>query len=168
MRKYALGLTVMLLALLLAGCGTFDPVDKAITKLRPTAPEDSAQDTEGPFTVELSVPKRAGIDEKFTLIASLHNLSKTRYELMSRPQVFHYLIVDSLGNRVNTITQVDSAVVRSMGGETDINEFFETRIDRIGTYEIYAVAEFSIKEDGKYKDLTYETEHHFIEIGPNS
>lgn len=136
----------MLLALLLAGCGTFDPVDKAITKLRPTAPEDSAQDTEGPFTVELSVPKRAGIDEKFTLIASLHNLSKTRYELMSRPRVFHYLIVDSLGNRVNTITQVDSAVVRSMGGETDINEFFETRIDRIGTYEIYAVAEFSIKE----------------------
>jgi len=168
LRKYALGLTVMLLALLLAGCGTFDPVDKAITKLRPTVPQDSVQDVEGPFTVELSVPKRAGIDEKFTLIASLHNLSKTRYELMSRPRVFHYLIVDSLGNRVNTITQVDSAVVRSMGGETDINEFFETRIDRIGTYEIYAVAEFSIKEDGKYKDLTYETEHHFIEIGPNS
>ncbi|CAM4204605.1 hypothetical protein U9M73_16710 [Paenibacillus phoenicis] len=168
MRKYALGLTVMLLALLLVGCGTFDPVNKAINKLRPAVPEDPAQDAEGPFTVELSVPKRAGIDETFTLIASLHNLSKTEYELMSRPRVFHYLIVDSLGNRVNTITQVDSAVVRSMGGETDINEFFETRIDRIGTYEIYAVAEFSIKENGKYKSLTYETEHHYIEIGPYS
>ncbi len=158
----------MLLALLLVGCGTFDPVNKAINKLRPAVPEDPAQDAEGPFTVELSVPKRAGIDETFTLIASLHNLSKTEYELMSRPRVFHYLIVDSLGNRVNTITQVDSAVVRSMGGETDINEFFETRIDRIGTYEIYAVAEFSIKENGKYKSLTYETEHHYIEIGPYS
>ncbi|WP_339300655.1 hypothetical protein NSQ80_20460 [Paenibacillus sp. FSL K6-2441] len=168
MRKYALGLTVMLLALLLVGCGTFDPVNKAINKLRPAVPEDPAQDAEGPFTVELSVPKRAGIDETFTLISSLHNLSKTEYELMSRPRVFHYLIVDSLGNRVNTITQVDSAVVRSMGGETDINEFFETRIDRIGTYEIYAVAEFSIKENGKYKSLTYETEHHYIEIGPYS
>lgn len=158
----------MLLALLLVGCGTFDPVNKAINKLRPAVPEDPAQDAEGPFTVEFSVPKRAGIDETFTLIASLHNLSKTEYELMSRPRVFHYLIVDSLGNRVNTITQVDSAVVRSMGGETDINEFFETRIDRIGTYEIYAVAEFSIKENGKYKSLTYETEHHYIEIGPYS
>lgn len=158
----------MLLALLLVGCGTFDPVNKAINKLRPAVPEDPAQDAEGPFTVELSVPKRAGIDETFTLIASLHNLSKTEYELMSRPRVFHYLIVDSLGNRVNTITQVDSAVVRSMGGETDINEFFETRIDRIGTYEIYAVAEFSIKENGNYKSLTYETEHHYIEIGPYS
>ncbi len=158
----------MLLALLLVGCGTFDPVNKAINKLRPAVPEDPAQDAEGPFTVELSVPKRAGIDETFTLISSLHNLSKTEYELMSRPRVFHYLIVDSLGNRVNTITQVDSAVVRSMGGETDINEFFETRIDRIGTYEIYAVAEFSIKENGKYKSLTYETEHHYIEIGPYS
>lgn len=123
MRKYALGLTVMLLALLLVGCGTFDPVNKAINKLRPAVPEDPAQDAEGPFTVELSVPKRAGIDETFTLISSLHNLSKTEYELMSRPRVFHYLIVDSLGNRVNTITQVDSAVVRSMGEKRILTSF---------------------------------------------
>ncbi|MCH1641433.1 hypothetical protein MJ257_15075 [Paenibacillus timonensis] len=168
MKKYALGLTVVLLSLLLAGCGTFDPVNKALNQLRPADAADSAQDAEGPFTVELSVPKRAGLDQTFTLIASLHNLSKTRFELQSRPRVFHYLIVDSSGNRVNTISEVDSAVVRSMGGETDINEFFETRIDRIGTYEIYAVAEFSVKENGIYKDHTYETEHHRIEIGPYS
>jgi hypothetical protein len=159
---------VVLCVLLLAGCGTFDPVDKAMNELRPAGAENPNPDTEGPFTVELSVPKRAGLDESFTLIASLHNLSKTRFELQSRPRVFHYLIVDSLGNRVNTRTQEDSAVVRSMGGETDINEFFETRIDRIGTYEIYAVAEFSVKENGKYRALTFETEHHHIEIGPSS
>ncbi|GJM81826.1 hypothetical protein HMSSN139_43220 [Paenibacillus sp. HMSSN-139] len=121
--KYALGLTIVLLSLLLAGCGIFDPVNKAMNQLRPAEAADPARGSEDPFTVELSVPKRAGLDETFTLIASLHNLSKTRFELQSRPRVFHYLIVDSSGNRVNTISEVDSAVVRSMGGETDINEF---------------------------------------------
>ncbi|MGP0584449.1 hypothetical protein [Paenibacillus timonensis] len=168
MKKSVLGLAAALGLLLLAGCSTFDPVDQALTRLRPAETKATSEHADSPFTVELSVPKRAGLDAKFTLIASLHNLSKQRFELQSKPRVFHYLIVDSAGNRVNTITEVDSAVARSMGGETDINEFFETRIDRIGTYEIYAVAEFSVKEDGVYKDLTYETEHHRIEIGPYS
>ncbi|WP_198524666.1 hypothetical protein [Paenibacillus phocaensis] len=167
MKRYRLGVAVALVMLLLAGC-SLDPVNKAITQLRPAEPPEASRNTEGSFTAELSVPKHAGLDETFTLIASLHNLSKTRFELQSRPRVFHYLIVDSAGNRVSTSTEADHAVVRSMGGETDINEFFETRIDRIGTYEIYAVAEFSVKEDGVYKDLSYETEHHRIEIGPYS
>ncbi|MGG6311414.1 hypothetical protein [Paenibacillus macerans] len=161
MKKIILG---GLAFLLLAGCHPFDPVEQAVSRYDSRAAAEAEKDLE-PFVAELSAPVRAGLDEEFTLIGSLHNVTHTDYELQSRPRVFHYMIVDSTGYRINTIVMEDSAVVRKFPGETDINEFYRCKIDRPGIYEVYAIAEFAVKEDGGYRNVTYESKHRRIEIG---
>ncbi|MCM3703755.1 hypothetical protein [Paenibacillus macerans] len=163
MRKVSVWFMI-LICLAGAGCRPLDPVEQAVSKPDLQAPLEVPDDRNF-FSTRIFLPQTAGLNETFKIKAYLKNGLDSTVELRSRPDIFHYVIQDESGERVNTVTvMVDSAIFQEFPANMEIAESFSYKIDEPGTYEVYGIAEFTAKKDGAAKDYSIETEHKQIEV----
>ncbi|RRJ62640.1 hypothetical protein EHV15_06560 [Paenibacillus oralis] len=155
---------MILICLAGAGCQSPDPVEQAVSKPDLQAPLE-VPDEQDFFSARISLPEQVGLNETFKIKAYLKNEQDFAVELQSRPDIFHYVIQDESGERVNTVTvMVDSAVIQEFPADKEISESFAYKINEPGTYEVYGIAEFTINKNGASKDYSIETEHMQFEV----
>ncbi|MNW63118.1 hypothetical protein D3C74_412930 [compost metagenome] len=84
---------------------------------------------------------------------------------MTGEPVFYYMVRDSSGKTINTITRTDVGIVHLMGKKEALIENHTYSIKKPGVYEVSAVAEFSLHfGDGESKTYKMETVWEKIEV----
>lgn len=154
---------VAIIVLMLLGCQSLKP-DQSMASSTGGALSTMTSIEKGLFSVQISLPKKVGINEEFTVKADFKIETEQKFSITSRNQLFVYLIKDSSGKQINSYAVTDGGVTRDLSGETVISENYKYKIKKPGIYEISAVAEFTVNKDGSSKSYTIETDHKKIEV----
>ncbi|WP_440113634.1 hypothetical protein [Paenibacillus sp. QZ-Y1] len=108
---------------------------------------------QSPFTVTLSLPQKVKVNEEFSIKASLKKETLSNLEISSRTRLFTYVIKDESGNQINSYSVKDGGSAFILSGKSNISEDYTYKINKSGTYDVSAVAEFSIMDNGNSKDV---------------
>lgn len=117
------------------------------------------------FSVNIVVPEIVEANESFKIDVELNNLTERAIEIMTGEPVFYYMVRDSSGKTINTITRTDVGIVHLMGKKEALIENHTYSLKKPGVYEVSAVAEFSLHfGDGESKTYKMETVWEKIEV----
>lgn len=117
------------------------------------------------FSVNIVVPEAVEANESFTINVELNNLTERAIEITTGDPVFYYLVRDSSGKAMNTITRQDVGIVQLLEKKDVLTEKYPYRFKKPGVYEISAVAEFSLHVgDGKSRVYKMETDWKKIKV----
>ncbi|MEK4004292.1 hypothetical protein [Paenibacillus sp. FSL H3-0333] len=131
----------------------------------PDRPSASSAQAEAPagdsqtdsLSVALNLPLQAKVNEEFTMKASLSNDSLSDVNLMSRAQLFTYVIKDANGKQINSYAVEDKGVASVLSGKSKMSEAYTYKIKKCGTYSISADAEFTITDNGAHTQMKLST-----------
>lgn len=159
MKKFIL---FFLLAIL--GCQSMES-ERSLTDKVEAVPTAAAEADNDHFSVHVLVPEQVEVNESFTIDAILQNISEQTLEMTTGNPLFYYIIRDSTGKAINTITRTDIGIVRTMDKKEIISEEHSYRFKNPGVYEITAVAEFTLQDgDSGSKVYKMEAEREKIEV----
>ncbi|OPG98724.1 hypothetical protein B2I21_10360 [Chryseobacterium mucoviscidosis] len=116
------------------------------------------------FSVNISAPKKVRVNEMFTAIGNFDVKSKQKLQIASREKVFTFFVKDRSGRQINSSFVSDAGIIREISRKTTIPEEFNYKIKEPGSYEISAVAEFTITKSGKSSNYTIKTNTQRIEV----
>jgi hypothetical protein len=157
---------VAIVIFILLGCQTLQPDQSIASGTGGTASSTMTKSKQGDFSAVLSLPQKAKVYEVFTMKAELKKQTTQKITIQSRQKMFTFLIKDRSGKQINSYAIKDSGLARVISGKAVIPESYEYKIKKPGIYEVSAIAEFSVIENGKSKDFIIETEPKKIEIAP--
>lgn len=116
------------------------------------------------FTARVTVPKKLKTGKAFAVKAELLVNTEQKMTMMSRENVFVFLIKDRNGKQINSFGVHDVGKVRTLSGKETISEVYHYKIKEPGVYMISAVAEFKINKDGSIKDYKIEADPQTVEV----
>ncbi|OAB28310.1 hypothetical protein PMSD_22545 [Paenibacillus macquariensis subsp. defensor] len=106
-----------------------------------------------PFTASISVPKQIKSNEAFIVEATLKNLSDHDLTISHAAGVFYFSTKDSNGKVVNTFAMADVGIHRTIKSKGMITERCVYKLNNPGTYEVSAIAKFSLGEGDNFKEV---------------
>ncbi|ETT78907.1 hypothetical protein C173_02284 [Paenibacillus sp. FSL R7-277] len=140
-----------------------EPNESIAAKASPT-PSASENVKSEPFSVQISIPKQVKANQEFVISAELKNETGRDLEITTGSTAFYYVVRDSNGKVINSIARKDIGLTTSMPKGAVISEKSQYRIKKPGTYEISAIAEFSVKGGGKNEVFKIETARKSIQV----
>lgn len=157
-------ITIVILFLILLGFQSLMPGQSIASKTGGASSmmKNSKQEH---FLAALSLPQKVNINEEFTIKADLKKETEKKLIIASRKQMFVYVIKDSSGKQINSnYTISDVGKNRIISGKAVISEVYKYKIKEPGIYEVSAIAEFTVMNDGKSEEIVIETDPKTIEI----
>ncbi|QOS77750.1 hypothetical protein JNUCC31_23785 [Paenibacillus sp. JNUCC31] len=152
----------LVVCLSLYGCQSLEE-DKAMMNGWEGSPKLEKQEA-SLFSTNISAPKKVKCNEMFTVIGDFDVKSNQKLQIVSREKLFTFLVKDSSGRQINSSFVTDAGKIREVSGKTTISENFNYKIKEPGSYEISAVAEFTITKSGKASNYTIKTNTQRIEV----
>ncbi|GIO33398.1 MULTISPECIES: hypothetical protein [Paenibacillus] len=116
------------------------------------------------FTARVTVPKKLKTGKAFAVKADLQVNTEQTMTMMSRENIFVFLIKDRNGKQINSFGVHDVGKVRTLSGKETISEAYHYKIKEPGVYMISAVAEFKIDKDGSIKGYKIEADPQTVEV----
>lgn len=116
------------------------------------------------FTARVTVPKKLKTGKEFVVKAELLVNTEQKMTMMSRENVFVFLIKDRNGKQINSFGVHDVGKVRTLSGKKTISEVYHYKIKEPGVYTISAVAEFKVNQGGSIKDYKMEADPQTVEV----
>lgn len=140
---------------------------------KPTATSTGEESTvagmeESLFAERLSVQKNIKTNENFTIKSELQVNTDQKLNIESRKNMFVFVIKDRNGKQINSTMISDVGINRELKGKTTISEVYSYKIKIPGTYEVSAIAEFTVKRDGKTQNYRIETDPQKVEVTENA
>lgn len=157
---------VAIVIFILLGCQTLKPDPSIASGSGGTASSPVTKSKQGNFSAVLSHPQKAKVNEEFTIKAVLKNQTGQKLRIQSTREMFVYLIKDRNGKQINSYAIQEVGIIRDISGKSVISESYQYKIKKPGTYEILAIAKFTVIENGKSKDFIIKIEPKKIEIIP--
>lgn len=162
MKKFA-----MIFLLFILGCQSVES-ERSLADKAETIPSSTAEAEQYPVAVDVIVPEQVGVNESFTMDAEIKNTADEMLEITTGDPVFYYIIRDSTGKSINTITRTDVGIVRTIDMKEVIVEKHTYRFKNPGVYEISAATEIRLHHgDGSSKVYELETERKKIHVIEN-
>jgi hypothetical protein len=121
-----------------------------LTKTIPTSETET-------FTASISVTSQIKSNEDFIVEATLKNLSDNDITIQHAAHIFYFSIKNSDGKNINTFVMHDKGITRTIQGKERITERYSYKIEKLGRYEITAIAKFSTGKGENKKDYELET-----------
>lgn len=147
---------VIIFMLVILGCQSAESKQSLAAKVEPI-PSATADAENDHFSAHVFVPEQVEVNESFTIDAELKNITEQAFEITTGDPVFYYIIRDSTGKAMNSITRTDVGIVRTINKEEVILEKHPYRFKNPGIYEISVVAEFTL-QDGEGSSKAYKME----------
>lgn len=157
---FILNKLIIFLFMALISCDSSEPNESIAAKTRPT-PSASENIKSELFSAHISIPKQVKANKEFKISVELKNEAGRDLEITTGESVFYYVVRDSTDKVINSSARKDVGVVRQMSDGDIISEKSQYRFKKSGTYEISAIAEFSV-QNGE------DSEVYKIETAPNS
>lgn len=154
---------IILLLLTLVSCQASESKDIISTKTRPT-PSVSENVNSERFTAQISIPQQVETNQEFVISVELKNEAGGDVQITTGNPVFYYVVRDHADNAINTIARDDIGVVRPMPEGDVISEKLHYRFKQPGTYEISAMAEFSVQSGEESEVYKIETTRKSIRV----
>ncbi|WP_127576145.1 hypothetical protein [Paenibacillus barengoltzii] len=141
MKKFA----VVMCLLVFVGCQAIPPEPSRddTTEPLPTSAEEAEH---SPISVDIGVPEQVKVGESFHIHATLENTTDQSIEITTGDPVFYYIIRDSNGKALNTITRTDVGVVQTLDKKEMISEKHTYIFNKPGIYDISVVADFTLSD----------------------
>ncbi|WP_339323549.1 hypothetical protein [Paenibacillus sp. FSL W8-0194] len=133
-------------------------------QLRSTITGVESKKTDKDFTARVTVPKKLKTGKEFAIKAELQVNTEQKMTMMSRENVFVFLIKDRNGKQINSFGVHDKGKVRTLSGKKTISEVYHYKIKEPGVYTISAVAEFKVNQGGSIKDYKMEADPQTVEV----
>lgn len=155
---------VMIFLLFILGCQSVES-ERSLAGQAETIPSYTAEAAQSPVAVDVFVPEQVGVNESFTMDAEIINTTEQALEVTTGDPMFYYIIRDSTGKAINTVTRTDVGIVRTIDRKEVIVEKHSYRFKNPGIYEISAVIECTLHNgDGSSKVYELETERKKIQV----
>ncbi|OBY76388.1 hypothetical protein BBG47_27390 [Paenibacillus sp. KS1] len=105
------------------------------------------------FSVKISAPQKVAANEEFMIKADLKKETEEDLTMMSGTKLFVYIIKDSSGKQINSYPIKSAGMIWVFKGEAGkkTSENYKYKIKEPGVYEVSAIGEFAIEQDGSYK-----------------
>lgn len=96
----------MIFLLFILGCQSVES-ERSLADKAETIPSSTAEAEQYPVAVDVIVPEQVGVNESFTMDAEIKNTADEMLEITTGDPVFYYIIRDSTGKSINTVTRTD-------------------------------------------------------------
>ncbi|WP_238653931.1 hypothetical protein [Paenibacillus piscarius] len=140
-----------------------EPDESLAAKMRP-APSASENIKSESFSAQISIPKQVKANQEFIISVELKNETGRDLEITTGSPVFYYVVRDNAGKGIHPTARTDIGVVRPMPEGDSISEKSQYRFKQSGTYEISAIAEFSVQSGEKSEVYQIETARKSIQV----
>lgn len=142
----------------------FSVSNESITAKTRPAPSASENIKSEPFSAQISIPEQVKVNQEFIISVELKNEAGRDLEIITGSPVFYYVVRDHTGKGIHPIARKDVGVGLSMPEGEVISEKFQYWFRQSGTYQISAIAEFSVQNGEENKVYKIETARKSIQV----
>ncbi|WP_339250927.1 hypothetical protein [Paenibacillus sp. FSL P2-0136] len=154
---------IILLFMTLISCDSSEPNESIAAKTRPI-PSASENIKSELFSAHISIPEQVKANQELKISVELKNEARRDLEITTGEPIFYFAVRDNTDKVINSSARKDVGVLRQMSDGDIISESSQYRFEKSGTYEISAIAEFSVQSGEGSEIYKIETDRKSVQV----
>lgn len=153
---------IILLFMTLISCDSSEPNESIAAKTRPIP--SASENIKSELFQLISQFEQVKANQELKISVELKNEARRDLEITTGEPIFYFAVRDNTDKVINSSARKDVGVLRQMSDGDIISESSQYRFEKSGTYEISAIAEFSVQSGEGSEIYKIETDRKSVQV----